>query len=422
MATPTSDKLRVYFPSKYLGADGATLTEQTADAGGTVSTIVDSALTQADDYWNGALDFFEGDTTTSALRGIFFHVMDFTASSDTLTLARELPAAPAAGDTYRLVLGGNYRSSFECFGLEAGGVFPEQQSVTGSNITGLTIKKLSPLLGAGTLTAFYDYSLDELFIKMGSNPYGTGLDVSGDVSDGIVYGSDGEEWVQVDVTAASLPGGDQTDTFTLTVPEGTFTPDFEGSETDDAGGKIRYRLEVVKNTDSTDTMVGLAVYTLEPSGTNTTIDTGESLGTGEGNVAGVDCSDWPAASFWVKNTTQNDCRYVFYRSGHRLYCAAAGGGLRGYTATSWAATDAIQIMADVDIGIDAPSSDQFENPTNETTAPSGITFQDTGSAGAAVSIGDLTAGSIYGVWRRETIIENHRARDDIDADTHYTWT
>ena len=90
MATPTTDKLRAYYPSKYLSADGGTLTQRIADAGCTARTIVDAGLTEADDYWNGAVGWFDGSTTTAALRAQFFHVKDFDAATDTLTLARDL--------------------------------------------------------------------------------------------------------------------------------------------------------------------------------------------------------------------------------------------------------------------------------------------------------------------------------------------
>ena len=37
MPTPTADKLRVFFPSKYLAADGDALPQRTADAGGALN-------------------------------------------------------------------------------------------------------------------------------------------------------------------------------------------------------------------------------------------------------------------------------------------------------------------------------------------------------------------------------------------------
>ncbi|MFZ5980958.1 MAG: hypothetical protein ACOYVF_10045, partial [Candidatus Zixiibacteriota bacterium] len=393
----------------------------TADAGGTTRTIVDSALTEVDDYWNGAIGWFEGDTTTAALRGIFFHVQDFDATSDTLTLFRPLPAAPAAGDTYRLVLGGNYRGDIETFFMTAGGVQPELIAVTGTNITGLTIKKIAT--DAGTMTLWYDQSEDLLYMKMDYSNYGVGLDVSGDVTDGIIYDDTENSWVQVDVTSGSLPGSDQTDAFTIAYPSQTYTPDYEAPET--YAGKTRYRLLVIKNTDGADTMVDLECWSnVYDGGHVDTIAAGESLTTAAGSFALDDGSDFPAKSFWVYNATQDDCRYVTHRIGNTLYCAACGAGLRGYTGTSWTAADSISIMPNIDLALDAPSTDQFENPASETTAPSGLTFGTYAYATnfSTLSIGDLAAGAIYGIWQREVIMESHRAETNLEASISFEWS
>lgn len=503
MATPTSDKLRIYFASKYLTAESQPLTENTADAGGTVQTIVDSALTEAEDYWAGAIGWFAGDTTTAALRGQFFHVQSFAAATDTLTLSRELPAAPVAGDTYYLALGGKFRSTNEAFGMLVGGELPELATIVGTNITGLTIKKASALLGEETLSVFYEYATDLLYIKMGSEAYGVGVDVSVDKTDGIVFAADGQAFLQFDTVATSLPGSDKTDTWSLTYSERTFTPDYEGYETDNAfSGKTRYRLESIVNTDPADGMVGVAVYIGKPSGTASTIAAGSGIDLSADDLDVDDASDWPTRSFWIRNTTINDCRYVKYRSGNKLYClgvdwgilnfdaganelqqsdsilgntsgatafvdqvvvtsgtwggsnaagyliikgmsvadflndedikvggttmAAADGpsvrGLRGFTATSWVATEAVEVMADVDIGVDAPSTGEFEDPASETIAPDGVTFSAADSAGAAISLGDLAPSAEYGVWRREWIVDEHQSRAGIIADTYYSWS
>lgn len=502
MATPTADKLRIFFPSKYLGADGDPLTQYVADAGGDELTIADAALAEAGGYWDGAIGWFDGNTLTAALQGQFFHVKGFATGA--LTLSRDLPAAPQTGDTYRLVLGGNYRSSHETFGMLIGGVLPELNPVAGVNITGITIKKASAKLGEGTLSVHYDQTLEELYVKMDAQNYGVGLDVSTDLTNATVFAEDGQGWLQVDVVAASLPPGDQTDTWTLTHPQQTLTPDYEGYETKNAlAGKTRYRLEAVMNTDPLNAMVGLAVYSGRPYAPPTVISTGESLGTGQGSFAVDDASAWPTKGFWIKNTTAGagDCRYVNYRSGNTLYCLAAEWatlgfdagstqinpgdaitdpvsgataivdqvevtsgdwgtndaagtlllkkvvgifgdnnaiqvnaatvatsdgssalGLRGYIAVNWNAADAIDLMADVDIGIDKPGAGQYENPATETEAPPNVTFNDAATQGDALDLGNLGATKLHGVWRREWIVDEHQARAGINADTHYSWS
>jgi hypothetical protein len=164
-----------------------------------------------------------------------------------------------------------------------------------------------------------------LFIKMGTQAFGVGLDVSTSVTNGIVFAADGQAWLQVDVNAALLPTVDKTDTWTLAYPERTLTPDYEGYETkNDIGGKTRYRLEAVKNTDLADAMVDLSVFTGRPAGNVTALATGQSLGLVAGSFDVTDATGWPTKGFWVRNKTVNagvgDCRYVNYRSGNTLYC------------------------------------------------------------------------------------------------------
>ena len=316
----TADKLRVYLASKDLAVDGDPIPQRTADAGGTVETIVDAGITEATDYWNGALGWFDGNTVTAALCGKFFHVRDWNLGTTTLTLSKELPAIPVTGDTFRLVRGGKIRSSQEAFGMTADGALPEVETVAGLNITGLTVKKVAGMLGEDLLTLKYDFANDLLFAKIGTNPFGVGLNVSANVVDGHVYVNDGIGFVRVDVVVASLPGSDQEDDWDLAYPERTLTPDYEGYETKDSkGGKTRYRLEVAKNLDPTG-MTGLTVQTGRPAGAQTAIAAGESLGLAAGAFAVVDATGWPASGFWALNTTKNDCRYVDFRSGLELNC------------------------------------------------------------------------------------------------------
>ena len=276
MGTPTNDKLRTYLAGRYLTADDDALTSFEADAGGSTTTIVDAALTEANGYWDGAFGWFLGDTTTVALRGQEFHVKTFTAADDTLLTAKTLPAAPAAGDTYKLVQGGKWRSAQESFGLTAGGIQPELVTSTLTNITGVTLKRVSPKIGTSGFTVFYDQSEDELFVKIAAEAYGVALDVSGDLTDAIVFGEDAQSYIQIDVTNGSLPGTDQTDIFTSAYASRLFIPDFEGYETT-PGPKIRHRLEVVKNEDASDPLIGLSVYVAPPAGTATTIAAAESV-------------------------------------------------------------------------------------------------------------------------------------------------
>jgi len=79
MATPTPDKVGFYYASKYLGTNG-TVTERTI---GTVANAMQFTVTNLPEptgAWDGALGYFT-ETTTTALRGVTFHVRRWDQSA-----------------------------------------------------------------------------------------------------------------------------------------------------------------------------------------------------------------------------------------------------------------------------------------------------------------------------------------------------
>ena len=501
MGTPAADNFKLYFSSKRKAGDGQALTTYVTDAGSTKSAIIDNTLASyAVGYWDEAIGWFLGDTTTTALRGQFFHVKTYETATGTLITAKALPSDPVAGDTFKLVIGGKYRTTEELFGLSLDGTQPELINSVGSDISGLTITKASPKLESGIMTVFYDSSLQELYIRVGTDDYGVGLDVSGDVTDGYITDCSDNGWIRVDVASGSLPVADQSDTYTVAKPERTLTPDYEGYQTSpNLYGYTRYRLEVGKNEHATDSMQNLGVYSSKPLGTATTIAVG-GVTTVSGNFEATDVSDWPVRGWWMKNTTLSDCRYINYRSGNDIYFQAVnwatldfetgsieiekddiiadetsgataivdqvtltsgtwGGGdaagtlllkkvvsifgtgnniqissvtqavcdgdsalgLRGYTTQTWSVGNAIVPMSDVDIGSQEPTANLYANPATAYTAPDDIVFSDYDSQSDSISMGELAAGDHYGVWRREWIQSDSRARDDVDTSNEFFW-
>jgi hypothetical protein len=112
-------------PLDYSTAFGATMTNGAAPLGGTVfgspitftpsitygiadsgsvTTLIDSALTQADDYWNGAKLTIINTTDGAAPVGHIATVADFDDAANRLTFAA-MTAAIGAGDTYQLCTG-----------------------------------------------------------------------------------------------------------------------------------------------------------------------------------------------------------------------------------------------------------------------------------------------------------------------------
>lgn len=70
--------------------------------GGSTTTLIDTVnLTQADDYWNIGIIYFD----SGANSGSFRKVADFVASQDKIIFDYPLASAIAAGDTYRVFRG-----------------------------------------------------------------------------------------------------------------------------------------------------------------------------------------------------------------------------------------------------------------------------------------------------------------------------
>jgi len=417
MTAPTIDKLRAYLPCKHITSDGGALALCYVLSGSTAALIRSYDWSGA----TGAIGFFSPTTSTVALRGIFFHVRS-NAISYQAELDENLPAVPQNTDTFYYFIGGANRSSTEAFALLVDDALPELFPAVSSGITGLVLKKASPMLGIGTLAIHYDSGAQTLAAKMGVGAYGTAVDASGNLSDVSLFIDADAGFVRVDCTAASLPVGDADDSWVLTQPKATFTPDIGGYET--VLGKTRYRLEVVRNEDSLNNMVDLSVFTDKPAGSSTTVAAGGSLGSGAGTLDVDDASTWPTGGTWIYNSTRNNCRFMFSRSGNAGSFSAMPSGLRGFSYAGWAEGDSLEPMSDVDLGVDGPKyiEPYYVNPGSETTAPSGIGFTHHATLATARSIGTLRPSESCGIWRREVIVAGHTTRESISTDTNYNWS
>lgn len=407
--------LKWFYPLKINTADGQASQLLTAESGSDNKNLISSLLAQANDFWNGAIGRFESNTDTVALRGIYFHIKDFVASTDKLVLAQELPATPSTGyneDKFRLFFGGNCRTSHEIPGLDI-----DQPT----NVTGVTLNRAGHENGAGSGTLAFSNAATTLTWQApsDSNP-GAAVDVSAGGTF-ILYSEDENKWIGVTVIPGSLPGADQTDTLTLAVPDGEVLPDMEGYETTMVGGKTRYHLVVVQNSDPSNIMYAMRAF-VAPDTKGTATNTTSTLGVVAGTLTVSDASDWPLRSFWVYNSTKDDVRYVTHRNGNTLYCLAAGAGLRGLTAQAWGSGDAVEVYPEIDIGLDPPTGNQFQNPANEVTAPSGVTFSAPEDYANGLEIGDQEPDELMGIWIRETVLQGAYSREDFTSKVSCQWT
>ncbi|MCL2120302.1 MAG: hypothetical protein FWH27_17940 [Planctomycetaceae bacterium] len=327
MATPTPDQLGVYYTSKDLTADGAAIPNRVTGSDSSVLSISVPAMTEATDFWNGAIGTFIGTSTaTSALRGFFFHVRKWDLATKKLALAQPLPIAPATGDTFQIIASGKTASNCEVHAMKVSGKQPEIEPVAGTSITGVTIKKASALLGEGTLTLSYVTSpARALTIRMGSANPGPEVTITANATNLPVFNADLSGYVLVDVNFTSLPTSSRSDTFTITVPKGNLIPSMEGYETNDGAGRTRYHLIVAKNksTSPLDAMTAFSIWTGRPAGNQTTVTASYSYSADTpGSISVSNASTWPTRGFWVRRTVSGgsgDIRYVDYRSSNTLY-------------------------------------------------------------------------------------------------------
>ena len=327
MATPSPEMIKICYASENLGSDGKSVT-RTAGSGGNALSFSVTNISEATGFWNGALGFFTN-TVTSALRGQTFHVRSWNKETETLTLASPLPATPVQGETFVLFVRGKQASSQEVLCMKVGGKQPEIETVTGTSVTGVTIKKVSPILGEGTLSISYTNAnnVKALQIRKGtSGNFGPMVEITRDMTSVVLYAPDMVGYIIVDVEFAKLSTAARTENFTVTAPQGSMIPNFEGYETNDGVGRSRYHLFVIKNTaaDSQHAISGMLLWTGKPAGGETTCSSSYSPSyTAAQAITVANATGWPTRGFWVRNRTANsgagDLRYVDYRSGNVLY-------------------------------------------------------------------------------------------------------
>lgn len=396
--------LRMFYPASEGASDGDALDVLAVDSA-TATTIVDSELTQADDYWNGAI--FKG--LTGDIAGVIAHILDFAASSDTLTFPFEFSTTPGVGDTYSLILSkaDAYRSSTEISGKTIAGL---------SNVTGFTIEYCSwgnaDTTGAKIKFSYNGGSGQGLSWSTDGTNYGTEIDISGLSENDVVTLTDNNDrsaFLRVKRSAASLPTSDKTDTMTISSPKNLIIPTCSGSET--TAGRTHYAQVFLHNYNSTYAIPAIKAY-IKPrvaTAAETTIAAGGNIVSDADDVlTATSLANWPTSG-WVYHKTGgviDDIRFYWSKSGNVINVLDPDGGMRDFTAGAWAEGDTIGLYSDIDIAITALSSDQFPDP-------SGLSYSSPLAVADALSIGDLAAGVSYGLAIREYVPAGQWPRADL---------
>lgn len=375
-----------------LAVSKGTPTQYTASSG-TVLTAVSAAAMEATGYWNGAIVRWD----VGGNAGLYSSVLSFDGPTHTLTFDEELPVAVASGDKFTLFLGGLYASSESIPGLKTSDPV---------NVTGFSFAYAAMLNGEGTGVLRFAFSGLTLTWTPPGESEGMAVSVSGlSVGDSATLSGGGtsieqtSKFLRVTRTPDALPVADQEDDVNLTMPAGSFLATFTGAEAE--AGVTVYRAVGIENTGGSG-LQALKAYCPSPwpDAAETTIAAGGSIGTGADTLVAESLLDWGSHGF-VFNSTKNDVRYFFDRSGETASILDPAGGVRGFTAVAWDVGDVLEPLPWFDIGLDAPAGGgAFEDPASETTAPSGVAFSCPRTVAAGLAIGDLAAGAIYTIWER----------------------
>ena len=393
MTAQISD-LRFFYLHKQLVANGVTPTVYTCTGAGTATTATAAALTEAADYWNGAvIQWLTGDNV-----GLWSGVLDFAGT--VLTFDFQLPNDTAIGDTFRLFHGGRHVSDYAIPGLE-----PTRPVI----VTGFSISYASMHQGAGMGLLRYHNGDKKLYWTPPNGTEGNSV-LIGCLAMGetvVLFGggdseSDKSKWVEVTRTAAALPASSVSESIALRLPEWNVLPPFIGAET--AAGLTIYRAIGIQNCSRTNPMFNVRALLPSPDGSATTAAAG--LAVGAGTLTGNDFSAWTPSGF-VYNLTRDDCRYYYNRSGNQLTIMDPGAGIRGKTAVNWQTSDDLVPMPLFDIGLD-PGVSSFADPASETAAPAGVSFSC--PVDSYLEIGYLRARSLAVVWERVTIPAGFRPK------------
>lgn len=254
--------------------------------------------------------------------------------------------------------------------------------------------------GAGTLTATGNDTLK--WTPPGASQGANVTILNGESK--VIEGADLNKYIRVSRTSATALSGTATLTLSQTINNVFGFDDLSSAE--QAAGDTEYRAVCVENVSAV-TLTGVKVY-LATQGTRQTTNTTQLPASGAGTVKTTgNFNDWPSQGFAQIRTSGDAIRESIYytsRTADELTVPAAGRALQGTSAAAGSATDTVDAIPGIAIGIEAPGSQPsgaFQTVANESTAPGGgVTFSQPITAAAGLNIGNLAANNIYAVWMR----------------------
>lgn len=284
---------------------------------------------------------------------------------------------------------GNYRSSTEVQALSA---------TAPVNVTGVTIDAAAGQNGTGTGTLTYTAAGTLLQWTAPSGSIGTGVNVGSNGTYIIEDGGDTTKYVRVTVVSASLPGGNQTDSITLS---DVYNKQFDNvSASEASAGDIEYRGLMIQNQNAAQ-IDGVKAY-ISKRGISNTATSGGYSNAGAVTVSVTSTTGFPDSGF-IYNSTSAEKLYYASKTATTFVVPAGGRAQFGTSAATGNTSDVIQYCPPFEIGVEATSSSHIQTIANESTAPTAISFSQPTDVGSAINIGNLAANGMYGIWLKRTV-------------------
>ena len=214
-----------------------------------------------------------------------------------------------------------------------------------------------------------------------------------------IIGSGGSDYVQVTRT-------DSTAMFGVTVIEAVNVYNhwlgFEDVvNADRAAGEDFYRAAMLRNESSTDSMDHVKFW-IGTLGTQRTTNSAQLGAAGSGTITTTGSfADWPTAGWAHVKTSAGATREIVYytsRTATSLTVPAAGRGLLGTSAAAGAATDTVDAVPGIRIGLEAAVASAVQTIADAETAPTGITWSTATTEATGLEIVTMLPSALWGLW------------------------
>jgi hypothetical protein len=339
---------------------------------------------------------------------------DINTAADTLRLFRSGAVSDNAAQTNANLALGGFRSQTEV------AVVAFTRGTPIANVTVVRAARRNGL-GAGTLAASTGDALT--WAAPGES---AGLPVA--IANGetkLIESSNADKWIVVSRTSASALAGSETVTLAPVLND---TIGFDNvSQAERTAGRNEYRCVYVRNVGSAEAAAVKAYIAL--LGTQRVSATTQLGASGAGTLAisAGNFDDWPTSGFCHIRQSGGTTREIVYyasRTSTVLTVPTAGRGLLGTSAGAGANTDLLDAVPGIRLAPEAPSSQpsgSVQTVGNETTEPTGRTWNAQLTAATGIDLGTIPAGHMQALWIHRVVVAGATARPAVENYFHLSF-